>query len=151
MHFEFGLELDHSVDAVFGFLSDPDNRPRWQSSLRGIERVDPGAPRLGTRWREAPPLLGRFDMEIVEFERNQRWTERLSGRSAQGRVALDFANAGPDRTALRVQGDIQLLGPYRWGEPVVARLLPRLMRRDLLGLNELLASGEGVNTRRSMR
>jgi uncharacterized protein YndB with AHSA1/START domain len=151
MHFEFALGLKHPVDAVFDYLSDPDNRPQWQSSLQAIERVDEGPPRLGTRWREAPPLLGTFDMEIVEFETNRRWAEQLSGRSAVGRVTLEFSSEGSDGTTLRVRGEIQLRGPYRLGEPLVARLLPRLMRRDLLSVDQLLAGARDAGASRRPR
>ena len=44
---ELEVVLDAPVERVFAFLADPENRPRWQSSLRRVELITEGAERSG--------------------------------------------------------------------------------------------------------
>ena len=46
------LRFDVPVPVAFAYLADPRNRPEWQSSLRRVELLDEGEPRVGMRWRD---------------------------------------------------------------------------------------------------
>ena len=40
------------ADLALRYLSDPVNRPEWQSSLRRVEVLDVGPPHRGQRWSD---------------------------------------------------------------------------------------------------
>ena len=44
------VRFDVPADVAFDYLVDPHRRPEWQSSLRRVEDVGTGAPRVGQRW-----------------------------------------------------------------------------------------------------
>ena len=46
------VAYDVPADVAFAYLADPRNRPEWQSSLRAVELLDEGEPRVGMRWRD---------------------------------------------------------------------------------------------------
>jgi uncharacterized protein YndB with AHSA1/START domain len=140
MHVEFDQRLRLPVDRAFSYIADPRHRPQWQSSLTSVQMRSEGPPHVGMRWREQPAPLVEFEMEIVELEPHDRWTER--GRAWLGtvQVAVHFRPDGED-TRLRVEIDMDLrwfAKPLEWA----ARwALPAAMRADLRRVEELAERG----------
>jgi hypothetical protein len=128
------IDLRHTVRcplaALYPFLADPANRPRWQASLRSVVLVDAGPPRVGQRWREKPRAVGSFAMRITELEPGRVWAEAFEGRAARGTIRLQFAPV-QDGTELHVQAEIELQGARALLAPFVAPVLRRELRRDL--------------------
>ena len=122
--------LQQPVDRVFAYLADPRNRPDWQSSIRWLEMIDDGEPRIGMRWRERATGFGTFDMEIVAFERDRTWAESGSSRLATIRVELSFDDLGA-ATRVGLHARVDLRGPLSLLAPVQPLLLRPLMRADL--------------------
>ena len=56
------------VHVAFAYLADPRNRPEWQSSLRRVELLDEGEPRVGMRWRDHTAVRMAPEMVITELE-----------------------------------------------------------------------------------
>ena len=44
------VRFEVPVEVAFDYLVDPHRRAEWQSSLRRVEEVDAGPPRVGQRW-----------------------------------------------------------------------------------------------------
>jgi uncharacterized membrane protein len=125
------------VELVFPFLADPRNRPRWQASLRSVEMLTDGEPRVGMCWRERPGGLVWFELCIIELEPNQLWTERIRGAGIEGQIAMRFAAEG-GATRIRVAVSLDLPRPLRLGAPLVRTLLPLAARRDLAQVERLV-------------
>jgi uncharacterized protein YndB with AHSA1/START domain len=142
MRIEFDLHLEAPREAVFAFLADPRNRPRWQSSLVAFEPVDDGPPRAGMRWRETARGAGRFEMAISAYEPPDRWAERLASPRAEGEVDVRFAEEDGG-TRLAVTVDVRIRGVARLAAPLVRLLLRREMRRDLARIPALLSEPPG--------
>src|SRR6476620_7131675 len=111
LSFRASQSLAQPVSRVFALLSDPRKRPQWQSSLKSVELLDPGEPRVGMRWREAPHGLMSFSLEISRFEPDRVWEERLDSAFVRGRVCMHFAPAPADTTALEIEVALELRGP----------------------------------------
>ena len=62
-------------ERVCAYFADPVNRPEWQASLRRVEVIDPGEPRVGQRWVDhvygAPP----FHLHTTRLEPGRVWAE----------------------------------------------------------------------------
>ena len=98
------LVLDAPVERVFAFLADPENRPRWQSSLRRVELITGGAERSGAELvaeegegrphsQQEPPSSARA-RQPTEPRLGTRWREQPIGL---GWVELEIVRFERDR------------------------------------------------------
>jgi uncharacterized protein YndB with AHSA1/START domain len=139
------FELSHRTTfeqpcaAVFALLSDPRLRPRWQRSLRSVELIDAGEPRLGMRWQERPHGLMTFELQITAYEPERLWAEQFTCRIASGTLELRFIPEGSASTRVDVRAVVNLHGPARAGSRVAALLLRREMTGDLALAQRALA------------
>ncbi len=131
-------------DRVFDYVADPRHRPRWQASLRRVELLDAGPPRVGLRWVDH--LYGgvRFQLAIVAMEPPRLWAEsgRIGPVTAYLTVLVEDA---PDGTGTRVQVAPRLTAPglarpLGWIATAVMNVLVRTdlprLRRQLESLSE---------------
>jgi carbon monoxide dehydrogenase subunit G len=145
MRFSFDLRIQAPRTAVFDFLGDPEQRPRWQTSIKTLELESEGPPGIGVRWQESVRGAGTFRMEISEFERPTRWAERLESQAFSGTVAMTFAEDG-DATVLTLDADVRCHGLLRHLDPLGRIVLRREMRKDLSRVEALLAAGGARGT-----
>lgn len=117
------------LDVVFAYLSDPERRPDWQSSLRRIEDLR-GDGAVGTTWTDVTAVGARPRMEITEVDPGRVWTERGTWRGITATLRLDFAPAdtGTSVTATVDLATVLPLWPAGW---VLRRLAPYAVRADL--------------------
>ena len=128
----------HPVEAVFGFVADPANRPRWQENTQRVEMLTEGPTRLGTRWRETTRGVGTYETEIVAFEPDRLWVEEADTERGRGRITVAFAPQGAAATRLEVTVEIHLRGARRLMGAALAPLISRQLPRDLERLEALL-------------
>ena len=120
------------ADVAFDYLVDPHRRPEWQSSLRRVEDVDTGAPRVGQRWVDVTVVGLRPRMETTALDRPRTWTEVGTWRGIDAVLTLAFT---PDGDGCRVTPTFRVTGrgaarPLAWAVDRVAVLgvLPDLRR-----------------------
>ncbi len=133
---------DVPVDVAFSYLADPRNRPEWQSSLRAVELLDEGEPRVGMRWRDLTSARIEPEMVITELEPDVQWAETGCWWGIQADLTLGFSpsDSGCDVVAaLRVQGR----GPLRPVGWVATRAGMFAVRSDLRNAARILASRRG--------
>ena len=104
------VRFDVPADVAFDYLVDPHRRPEWQSSLRRVEDVDAGAPRVGQRWVDVTVAGLRPRMETTVLDRPRTWTEVGSWRGIDAVLTLAFA---PDGDGCRVTPDVPGHRPRR--------------------------------------
>jgi hypothetical protein len=128
---------------VYDYLADPRNRPEWQASLRRVEVLDGGPPRVGTRWVDhvygAPP----FHLCITHMEPGAVWAEVGSSGPFTAYGTLLFEDAERDGAAgtvvhtvarVRGRGAARVLAPFAM---VVAGAL---VRNDMRRAARILAA-----------
>jgi hypothetical protein len=98
------------VSTAFTYLSDPRNRPEWQSSLRSVEMKTGGPPRVGMGWIDHTKVGLHFPLEITALDSDRLWAERGGFGPFDATVVLEFAevNGGCNVTA---DVRLQLRGP----------------------------------------
>lgn len=106
------------VDVAFAYLSDPRHRPEWQSSLKRVELLDDGAPRLGQRWLDHTSVGLAPEMVITEMETDRVWSETGRWRGIEADLRLGFAPVDGGvgcrvEAAFEVRGS-GLLRPVGW-------------------------------------
>ncbi len=82
--FRASVDLPVPVEVAYAYLSDPRNRPEWQSSLRSVTVPADEEPRLGQRWQETTSVGVRPQMEITEMDPPLVWAERGWWRGVVG-------------------------------------------------------------------
>lgn len=101
---------------AFTYLADPRNRPEWQSSLKRVQLLDEGEPRVGQRWLDHTAIGLAPEMVITELEPDVRWAETGRWRGIEADLTLGFAPHGTGTrldVAFEVRGR-RLLAPVGW-------------------------------------
>jgi hypothetical protein len=107
------VRFDVPADVAFDYLVDPHRRPEWQSSLRRVEDVGAGAPRVGQRW---------VDVTVVGLRpRMETRTEVGTWRGIDAVLTLAFT---PDGTGCRVTPTFRVSG--RGAARALARVVDRV-------------------------
>lgn len=122
---------------VFDYLADPANRPEWQASLRSVDLLDDGPPRVGTRWVDH--LYGglRFTLEIVAMDSGVLWAERSRLGPLTTYVTLLMADEGAG-TRVRILTRFQGRGAARPLAFVATVVMALLVRVDVPRLRRIL-------------
>ena len=100
------------VHEAFTYLADPRNRPEWQSSLRSVELIDDGEPRVGFRWRDRTAVRMVPDMVITELATDVLWAEIGRWRGIEADLTLRFA-PHRDGCSVDVEFEVRGNGPLR--------------------------------------
>jgi uncharacterized protein YndB with AHSA1/START domain len=101
------LRYDVPVHEAFAYLADPRNRPEWQSSLRRVELLDQGEPRVGLRWRDHTAARIVPEMVITELEPDVLWAETGHWRTIEADLTLRFT---PHRGGCDVDVEFEVRG-----------------------------------------
>jgi uncharacterized protein YndB with AHSA1/START domain len=126
------------VEVAFAYLADPRHRPEWQSSLRSVELLDDGEPRVGMRWRDHTAARIVPDMEITVMDPGRVWGEVGNWRAFSALLLLTFEPT-PTGCAVHVQFRVTaggLLTPFGWLASV-GGVLP--VRSDVKNAARILA------------
>lgn len=133
------VRYDVPAQVAYEYLADPRNRPEWQSSLRAVDLLDEGEPRIGMRWRDLTAARIAPEMVITEMEPDRLWAETGQWRAIGAELVLAFEPAGQGCTVtasfvVRGRG---LLRPLGWAATGAGLLA---VRSDLRSAGRLLAS-----------
>jgi hypothetical protein len=116
--------------AVFGYLADPANRPEWQASLKAVDLLTSGPPRVGTRWRDRTAVGIAPEMTITVLEEPHRWSEVGTWHGIEAVLDLELR---PVPEGTEVTARFGLRGRGGWAVPaeVVGALAVPAVRADL--------------------
>jgi hypothetical protein len=144
MDFELSVIIHRTPDDVFAFFRDKDrHRQKTGSPVLGIEKLDPGPPVPGTRYREVvqilPLIRGEICSRITRIEPGSYLEEDFEGAAMRGHLAYKFLDIGNgtrliQRESLAAQGFLKVL------DPIIRRMLFRRLLDRLEGIKLLLES-----------
>lgn len=138
-----GILIRRPPSDVFGFISDPDNMPQWQSTLYDVKEKrnarDGGKLQRATRVHDKRNVLGKdidAEYEVVDFEPDRRVTMEVVDGPVSFRMQWDLeAVDGGTYFTASGGGD---LGDLRMSDRAAARSAQHLLEQDLETLRELL-------------
>ena len=133
------VPYDVPVEVAFTYLADPRNRPEWQSSLRAVELLDEGDPRVGLRWRDLTSARIAPEMVITEMDRDVLWAETGRWRGIEADLALRFAPVA-DGCSVTATFGVRGKGPLRPVGWLATRAGVFAVRSDLRRAARLLSS-----------
>ncbi len=126
---------------VAGYVSDPDNAPRWYANIERVEWVTDPPLRVGSRIAFVAHFLGRtlsYTYEVAEYVPD----ERLVMRTAQGPFPMETAYTwqptpdGQTKMTLRNRG--KPAGFSALAAPMMSSSMRRANQKDLARLKEIL-------------
>jgi uncharacterized protein YndB with AHSA1/START domain len=121
--FETEVRIEHPIEEVFAFVSDPTNFPRWNSAVRAVEKSSAGGNGVGSTYvmeRELPSGRAVNDLEIVACERPRAFGVRTTSGPTPFVYRYRFSSKNGE-TLVQLQAEVEL--------PGVAALVPQLARR----------------------
>ena len=136
-------EITRSPAAVWAFVTDMPQTPRWRTTVRSVEQPDPLA--VGTRFAATTRLLGKtwdWVLEVSALELETRFAYRIVEGVAKMTVEyqLEATDSGCRFTmSAESDGDGTLA---RMLKPIAARTLRRESERHVANLKRLLESPE---------
>jgi uncharacterized protein YndB with AHSA1/START domain len=138
--FEINLVINRPIEEVFAFLSNPENLPRWRTSILEVKKISSEPLGVGSVVKGRFTFLGRpFDgnLEIIAREAHQSYATRMT----QGPFPLEtryFLQPAEDGTQLTVGVQGEPGGFFKLAEPLVVSMAKRSLESDLHNLKEML-------------
>ena len=128
MRFSERFVVEATPEAVFDYMTNPENLRDWQTSKTSVRQLTDGPPGLGTRvWERTKPPGGKEFEQVVEFTEFER-PRRLHVHVVEGPQPIDGTwTLMADRAGTRVLfvAEGRLRGPTRWIGPIVRLVMAR--------------------------
>jgi uncharacterized protein YndB with AHSA1/START domain len=145
------VRIEHEVvvarppEDVFAFVAEPENLPRWQTSVVEIRKVsqEPGP---GARHVEVRSFMGKHatqTVEVVRYEPPTHFDIQVVEGPVKLRVGHTFEPVdGGTGTRVALVAEAQLSGLMRLTEPMIAAAARMETHGDLHRLERALAGGD---------
>lgn len=135
MDFELSILIKRPPAEVFEFLRDKDRHHQEEGSpVLVLEKITPGPPGVGTRYREVVQMLplyrGEILSKITNFKPYELLEEDFSGAGMHGHLAYQFIpeNSGTKLVQLET---LHYHGALRFLEPLIRIILAQKLRERL--------------------
>jgi hypothetical protein len=139
-HITGEIIIARPVEAVFDFVADERNEPRYNPNLRRAEQITAGPIGCGTRFRADAIQWGRpvpMTIEYTAYERPRRLASATHLATMEIRGELSFAPV-PAGARMRWSWDVAPQGLLKLATPLVARLGRRQETTIWTGLKRYL-------------
>ncbi len=108
------IQINHSTEKVFRYLTNSRNMPEWMMGLQKIKSVKGRRPAKGSIstqvFKDAKGLM-EVKEEVVEFERNKTFALQLSHKNMETTQLFSLA-ANEDGTKLTVETQTRLIPAF---------------------------------------
>jgi hypothetical protein len=146
VHFDLSIGIDRPPADVFAHLLHKDRvRQEADSPVLVLDKLTPGEPDVGTRYREVVRMPTGWHSEILSCitrcEPPRLLEEDFTGPGPMhGHLAYEFSPAG-EGTLLRQRETLEVTGPARVFSGVIRLALGKRLRNRLEGIKTALESG----------
>lgn len=120
--------------------------PRWTTNLEKVEKLDDGAPRVGTRYRYHLDLPGGIREKLEVQQDVFTKPKKCSGRFIKGPLKGDWAytySESKDGTRVVYEMQFELTGLLRFAGGLLARQYADGIRDNMQRLKEYVEAGKG--------
>jgi uncharacterized protein YndB with AHSA1/START domain len=111
MRFANTITIDRPPAAVFAYLADLENLPRWNCAISETRKITAGPVRVGSRYRQSRtiPVHSEESLEVVEFEPDRRLVIRGTLSSLPWQIGYTLS---PNGNATTVTNTVELQPPH---------------------------------------
>lgn len=143
INLDLGVLIDRPVQAVFAFITNPQNMSRWNSAVVSLEQLTPGAVGMGTKFKNVGEMMGRRiegEMQVVAFEPDAKYGFQMQAGPMQVNMLMTFKTVGTGtKLSLNAQGNPA--GFFKLAEGVMAGRVKAMMEENLARLKTVLEKG----------
>lgn len=110
MRFTNTITIDRQPAAVFAYLADLENLPRWNYAIHETRKITTGPVDVGSRYLQSRtiPVPSDESLEVIEFEPGRRLTIRGSLSSFPAQISYTLR---PVRKATTLTNTVDLQPP----------------------------------------
>lgn len=130
-----------TIEEAFDYVSNVDNRPKWQRPLDTVNRVTPAPDHAGTYWTEDFKMLGmthKAKMSYTKFERPKIFVEKADLPLCTGKINMVFEEESNGGCRLVVESTIKWKGIFKLFTPLLEYSFKRMVTQDLQDIGEIL-------------
>lgn len=110
--------INAPIEKVFALIADIDRAREWMPSDATVQRITDGPLRVGSRYRETRPVMGKMDTEeyeITAFDPPnliEVYADGAKGTAGRGgfRIQIFFDRQGPGATQVKMKGFVSRMG-----------------------------------------
>jgi uncharacterized protein YndB with AHSA1/START domain len=139
---EKSIVINRSVEDVFAFVSNSENRPKWVP-VKEVQKTTAGPIGVGTTFSNVIKMMGRdqvSSLEVVEYLPNQAYTFKTDWPFP---CHLHHTlNPIEDGTQVTLRLEAQLSGFFKLLQPFMLQTSQRQMDLDLAALKTCLETDE---------
>jgi uncharacterized protein YndB with AHSA1/START domain len=137
---EESVYIERPIEEVFGYLTDLERVPEWQTNVLFLQLQGPGSLRTGARLVELRKFLGRkveSIVEVTEYEPPRRYNTRVQS----GPIPFEISNllsesGGGTRIDAAIEGEPgRFFGLVEWR---VVKAVERELWNSLATLKDIL-------------
>lgn len=132
------------LERVFALSTDIDRSREWLPKDVVTEKLTEGPARVGSRYRETRPVLGRLDSRVYEITVLDvpRRAEVLSSGGGEFRFRMDYEALDASTTRVTMTGSVEGLGCLGVvAAPLIRHVMRKNMDVDLAGLKAWIERG----------
>ena len=110
MRFANTITIDRPPAAVFAYLADLENLPRWNYAISETRKITAGPVRVGSRYRQSRtiPVHSEESLEVIEFEPDRRLAIRGTLSSLPAQIGYTLS---PNGNATTLTNTVELQPP----------------------------------------
>ncbi len=149
MHFEEQVTIARSPEAVFAFLTDPANDPRWRPGVVETRQVSDGPMAVGTTLEETYAFMGRridARYQVIDHQPERVHRVRAIGGPLEAEAGYLLEPVGGG-TRVTITADVELSGMFKFAEPMVARQLKADIATSAANLKRTLEGARPSDSR----
>ena len=144
MKFENSVIIDRPIGAVFEFITNLNNNPKWQTDILELEVTSAGRFGTGSTYRCVNRFMGiRFETEgiVTHYVPDRACSFEIISGSIKGesRFLVETVNGA---TKFTTTADLDLAA-FNLGKVIVKRKINRQLKNDMLKLKFVLENGGG--------
>lgn len=142
------VDLDAPPERVWAVVADDvKNAPKWTPYLKKADKLDPGPPGKGTRYRYHLKLPGGHEVTVeVEqdvYQKPKRCAGRFIGGPLKGTWSYAYTRRQDGTTRLTYEMEYQLTGLLRLAGGLLERQYAEGIRKNMESLKEYVEAGRG--------
>ena len=139
MRFTNTITIDRAQDAVFAYLADLENLPRWNYAIQETRKVSPGPVAVGSRFDQVRtvPVHREESLEVIEYDAGRTLTVRGTLNSLPARLSYVLKTNSRD-TVLTNTVELDTRGKLALVAPLAARQVRSAVAANLEVLKGIL-------------
>jgi uncharacterized protein YndB with AHSA1/START domain len=139
MRFTNTITIDRQPAAVFAYLADLENLPRWNYAISETGRITAGPVDVGSRYLQTRtiPVHSDESLEVIEFDPHRRLTIRGSLSSFPAQISYTLRSEG-NATTLTNTVDLQPPRPLSLLAPIATHRIKSAVAANLEVLKRTL-------------